>query len=71
MIPEIPYDIKVVTDAIKRRADAGKHFTIIAVAEGAISKEDAKLSKKELKAKKAKENYPSVAYESQRRFRRK
>ena len=56
LIPEIPYDIKVVTDAIKRRADAGKHFTIIAVAEGAISKEDAKLSKKELKAKKAKEN---------------
>ena len=41
----------------------GKKFTIIAVAEGAISKEDAKLSKKELKAKKEKQKYPSVAYE--------
>ena len=42
---------------------AGKRFTIIAVAEGAISKEDAALSKKELKEKKAKKKYPSVAYE--------
>ena len=71
LLPEIPYDIKVVTDAIKRRADAGKHFTIIAVAEGAISKEDAKLSKKELKAKKAKENYPSVAYEIAEKIQKK
>ena len=71
LLPEIPYDIKVVTDAIKRRADAGKHFTIVAVAEGAISKEDAKLSKKELKAKKAKENYPSVAYEIAEKIQKK
>ena len=41
-----------------------KAFSIIAVAEGAISKEDAALSKKELKKKKEKEKtYPSVAYE--------
>lgn len=63
LLPEIPYDIKVVIEAINKRAQAGKRFTIIAVAEGAISKEDAKLPKKELKAKKEKENYPSVAYE--------
>ena len=63
MLPEIPYDINVVVDAINKRKAAGKKFTIIAVAEGAISKEDAKLSKKELKAKKAKQKYPSVAYE--------
>ena len=36
---------------------------VIAEAEGAISKEDAKLSKKELKDKQAKKKYPSVAYE--------
>ena len=53
----------VVVDAINKRKAAGKKFTIIAVAEGAISKEDAKLSKKELKAKKEKQKYPSVAYE--------
>ena len=63
MLPEIPYDINVVVDAINKRKAAGKKFTIIAVAEGAISKEDAKLSKKELKAKKEKQKYPSVAYE--------
>ena len=63
LLPEIPYDIDVVVDAINKRAKAGKNFTITAVAEGAISKSDAKLSKKELKAKMAKKTYPSVAYE--------
>lgn len=63
MLPEIPYDIDVVVNAINKRKAAGKKFTIIAVAEGAISKSDAKLSKKELKEKKAKQKYPSVAYE--------
>lgn len=63
LLPEIPYDIEVIVDAINRRKAAGKKFTIIAVAEGAISKQDAKLSKKDLKKKKEKEKYPSVAYE--------
>lgn len=63
LIPEIPYDLDVIADAIKRRTKAGKHFTIIAVAEGAISKEDAKLSKKEYKKKLADRKYPSIAYE--------
>ena len=63
LLPEIPYDINVITEAINRRKAAGKKFTIIAVAEGAISKEDAKLSKKELKKKNEKKKYPSVAYE--------
>lgn len=63
LIPEIPYDLRHVIEAIKRRNEQGKQFTILAVAEGAISKEDAALSKKELKEKKAKKKYPSVAYE--------
>nr|WP_330424914.1 ATP-dependent 6-phosphofructokinase [Lachnotalea sp. AF33-28] len=64
LIPEIPYDINHVVDAVQKRARAGKRFTIIAVAEGAISKEDAALTKKELKEKKKNgEKYPSVAYE--------
>ncbi|MDO4312247.1 MAG: ATP-dependent 6-phosphofructokinase [Eubacteriales bacterium] len=63
LIPEIPYDIEVLAEMIKKRAKEGKRFTIIAVAEGAISKKDAKLSKKELKEKQAKKAYPSVAYE--------
>ena len=63
LLPEVPYDIQVVCDAITKRTKAGKRFSILAVAEGAISKEDAKLSKKELKDKQAKKKYPSVAYE--------
>lgn len=41
LIPEIPYDIEVVAESILRRERAGKHFSIVAVAEGAISKESA------------------------------
>ena len=63
LLPEMPYDINSVVEAIENRGKAGKRFTIIAVAEGAISKEDAALSKKALKEKKAKKKYPSVAYE--------
>ena len=63
LLPEIPYDIDKVVDAIHKRTKAGKGFTILAVAEGAISKEDAALSKKEYKKKLAKSKYPSVSYE--------
>ncbi len=63
LLPEIPYDIKKVAEALKRRSNAGKGFTILAVAEGSISKEDAKLSKKEYKEKLKKRKYPSVSYE--------
>jgi len=63
LIPEIPYDINKVCEAIKTRDERGSRFTIIAVAEGAISKKDAKLSKKEYKEKLANYKYPSVSYE--------
>lgn len=63
LLPEIPYDIDKVVDAIKKRTKAGKGFTILAVAEGAISKKDAKLSKKEYKKKLESSPYPSVSYE--------
>lgn len=64
LLPEIPYDLDVVVGAIRERTKQGKRFSILAVAEGAISKEDALLSKKELKEKKKNQVvYPSVAYE--------
>ncbi len=63
LIPEIPYDIDKVCEAIDARNKRGSRFTIIAVAEGAISKKDAKLSKKEYKDKLAASKYPSVSYE--------
>ena len=63
LIPEIPYDIDRIIEAIQHRTKQGKGFTILAVAEGAISKEDAALSKKDLKEKQADYKYPSVSYE--------
>ncbi|MCC8101772.1 MAG: 6-phosphofructokinase [Lachnospiraceae bacterium] len=63
LIPEIPYDIKKVVAAIDKRTQAGKGFTVIAVAEGAISKKDAKLSKKEYAAKLQKRGNASIAHE--------
>ncbi len=39
LIPEIPYDIEKVADAVRDRRRAGKGFSIVAVAEGAVSKE--------------------------------
>ena len=63
LLPEIPYDIDKVVDAIHKRTKDGKGFTILAVAEGAISKDDAQLTKKQYKAKVASRRYPSVSYE--------
>ncbi|MCR4695414.1 MAG: 6-phosphofructokinase [Pseudobutyrivibrio sp.] len=63
LLPEIPYDIKKVVEAIDRRNKAGSGFTILAVAEGAISKQDAKLAKKDYKKKLENYKYPSVSYE--------
>ena len=63
LIPEIPYDIDKVIEAIQHRSRQGKGFTILAVAEGAISKEDAALSKKDFKEKQRDYKYPSVSYE--------
>lgn len=64
LLPEIPYDIDKVVEKLNERSKAGKGFTILAVAEGAISKEDAALGKKELKKKMAADaqKYPCVSY---------
>lgn len=63
LLPEIPYDINKVIEKIEDRDKKGCRFTIIAVAEGAISKEDAALPKKDYKKKMEKYPFPSVSYE--------
>ena len=62
LLPEIPYDIDQVAQAITDRNDKRGKFAIIAVAEGALSKEEAKMSKKAFKAARAAMEYPSVSY---------
>ena len=45
LIPEIPYDVQKIADAIKRRSRHGTNFSIVAVAEGAMSIDDARAFK--------------------------
>ena len=63
LIPEIPYSIDSICKAIEARNKQKKGFTILAVAEGAIPKERAEMSKKELKKFMETYQYPTVSYE--------
>ncbi|HCE42224.1 MAG TPA: 6-phosphofructokinase [Lentisphaeria bacterium] len=51
LIPEIPYNIENISEAISERTHAGKRFSIVVVAEGAMSTEDSKKISKLLKEK--------------------
>ncbi len=61
LLPEIPYDINSVAKNVLARRDAGKEFSIVVVAEGALSKEEALLSKKDFKKVRA-EMTQSIGY---------
>jgi 6-phosphofructokinase len=41
LIPEIPYDLGIIAQAIRTRSKHGTNFSIVAVAEGALGKQDA------------------------------
>lgn len=49
LIPEFPYEEDKVYEAIEARRVAGKNFSILAIAEGAMTKEEALMNKKEFK----------------------
>ncbi len=51
LIPEIPYNTNVVAEAILERSRGGQRFSIVAVSEGAMSREDAEVFEDLLKAK--------------------
>ena len=63
LLPEIPYSLDSVVRTIDERTKRGKRFSILAVAEGALSKEEAALTKKEFKQKRANAPYLSVSYQ--------
>ena len=60
LLPEMPYDIDRVCDAVERRAKKGSNFSIIAVAEGAMNVDEAKLKRKEWTAKRAEAGYTTA-----------
>ncbi|MBQ6398979.1 MAG: 6-phosphofructokinase [Clostridia bacterium] len=66
LIPEIPYSIEKVAEVVQRRAENNKGFTIIAVAEGAMDKEEARMKKKDRESKRAAEHFSSSAYVARR-----
>jgi len=57
LIPEIPYDLNVIANHLVERRRHGKRFSIIAIAEGVISKEEAK-GLTDAEKEKAKEKKP-------------
>ncbi len=52
LIPEIPYDLNIVSEYLLKRRRSGSRFSIIAVAEGALSVEEVAKSEKDADAKK-------------------
>lgn len=60
LIPELPYNVKRVAEAIRKRQHRGKNFSIVAVAEGALSVDDLEklqsLKSMRYKAKKKKDD---------------
>jgi 6-phosphofructokinase 1 len=74
LIPEIPYDVHKVAESISGRVRSGKRFSIVAVSEGAMSKElakrlqDAQEKQDKAEGKKEKESAKAdiIAIESER-----
>jgi len=62
LLPEVPYKEKYVFEAIRRRQEQGKRFTIVAIAEGAKTAQENAMKKKELRAARAEMPFASVSY---------
>ncbi len=68
LIPEIPYQIEHVAEAIRQRSRGGKGFSIVAVAEGSMSVDTAGALKAARKAaKQAKKSKDKKAYKEARK----
>lgn len=50
LIPEIPYDFTIISDAILQRHRSGKRFSLIAVSEGAVSQDNVRFFESARKA---------------------
>jgi 6-phosphofructokinase 1 len=66
----LPYDVKVIARHLEERARDGKSFSIVVVAEGALSKQEALMDKKERKRRRQEEGFASIAYRVAREIER-
>jgi len=60
LIPEIPYNIDKIIEAIEKRSDKGRGFSIIAVAEGAIEDAEVEMKKKERAERRSEGGYKTA-----------
>ncbi|MCL2267425.1 MAG: ATP-dependent 6-phosphofructokinase, partial [Treponema sp.] len=61
LLPEIPYDMRIIARHLEKRAESGKTFSIVVAAEGAMSVKEAEMDKKDRKKYRI-ETGPSAAY---------
>jgi 6-phosphofructokinase 1 len=61
LIPELPYDIKAIGRHLEESTKSGKTFSIVVVAEGALSVKETEMDKRDRKKYRS-ENGPSVGY---------
>lgn len=61
LLPEIPYDIKEVAKVVEARANSKKAFSILAVAEGAMDKKEAKMKRRERDALRQENGFHGIA----------
>ncbi|MCF6287043.1 MAG: ATP-dependent 6-phosphofructokinase [Candidatus Hydrogenedentes bacterium] len=62
LIPEVPYDLEIVGQSLLARMRRGKMFSIVAVAEGAVSKEDAERQQEEIGKKRKKKGSKEIEH---------
>ena len=62
LIPEIPYNIEKIAEALEERRRSGRNFSIIAVAEGAVSDTDAVLSEEERRRAREESRHSTISY---------
>jgi len=63
LIPEIPYDVNKITAAIDHRRRHGRNYTIIAMAEGAVTQGEVVLSEDERRAVREAQGHSTISYE--------
>lgn len=62
IIPELPYSDERVFSALEKRHASGKNFSILAIAEGAVSEKEAQMTKKDLRRFRINHNFSAVPY---------
>ena len=62
LLPEIPYDVQRIAAGVEARRKAGRNFTIIAVAEGALPKTAADMTEEERRKMKEADSHVPISY---------